>query len=344
MHYKGFMNFQFPVLFSAALQHRESLFQKLHDEQTNAYRLFHGISEGSPGLTLDRYGKLILMQTFREPFSAPELDLIESELRKNLTYEFQFIYNHRGKMQTESFDQWHQPKPEALEEVQCQENGLSFLVRGRHQGIDPWLFLDLRAARRIVSETSKGKSVLNLFSYTCGVGVTAAKAGASEVWNVDFASSSLEVGRRNAELNQIPTERFKLIQEDCLPVMRQLAGIPVGLRSAKTRNYLKFDARQFDLVFLDPPMWSKGPFGAVDVVGDYATLFKSAVLATKSGGRVIATNHAAKVSRDSWEDALKRCAAKAGRPLRSLEIISPEEDFPSLDGQHPLKIAICEVG
>ena len=337
------MDSLFTSLFPAALQRRESLFQKLHDEQTNAYRLFHGITEGLPGLTVDRYGKLILMQTFRDPFSAEQVTHIESVLQKTLSYDFTFVYNHRGKTPTESFDQWHQPTAEALAEIECQERGLNFLVRGRHQGIDPWLFLDLRAGRKIVSESSAGLSVLNLFAYTCSVGVTAAKGGARDVWNVDFSSSNLEVGRRNAELNQVSTEHFELIQEDCLPVMRQLAGIPVGLRNAKTRNYLKLNARQFDLVFLDPPMWSKGPFGAVDVVGDYATLFKSAVLATKPGGRVIATNHAAKVSREAWVDSLKRCAAKAGRPLHSLEKIAPDEDFPSPDGQQPLKIAICEV-
>lgn len=337
------MNSLFPSLFSKALQHRESLFQKLHAEKTNAYRLFHGVTEGLPGLTIDRYNSLILVQTFREPLSEDLIVFIEGELRNKLSYEFQLVYNHRGKTPTEVFAQWHQPSSGALEEIQCQEQGLSFQIRGRHQGIDPWLFLDLRAGRRIVHKTVKGLSVLNLFAYTCSVGVTAAHGGASEVWNVDFAASSLEVGRRNAELNQIPSEHFKLIQEDCLPVMRQLAGIPVGLRGGKSRQYLKFEARQFDLVFLDPPMWSKGPFGAVDVVGDYSTLFKSAVLATKPGGRVIATNHVAKVSIDSWIDALKRCATKAGRPLRSIETISPEADFPSPDGQQPLKIAICEL-
>ncbi len=337
------MDSLFVSLFPAALQRRERFIQTLHEERTNAYRLFHGVAEGLPGLTLDRYNELLLLQTFRDPLSEAQIISIENELRKKISYPFRLIYNHRGKAPTESFAQWHQPSAEALEEIQCQEQGLDFYIRGRHQGIDPWLFLDLRAGRRIVFKTVKDLSVLNLFAYTCSVGVTAAKGGAREVWNVDFSNSSLEVGRRNAELNQIPEERFKLIQEDCLPVMRQLAGLPVGLRNAKARPYLKVEARQFDLVFLDPPAWSKGPFGAVDVVGDYPTLFKSAVLATKPGGRVIATNHIAKVALDSWVDGLKRCAAKAGRALRSVETVSPDEDFPSSDGQHPLKTALCEV-
>ena len=129
-----------------------------------------------------------------------------------------------------------------------------------------------------------------------------------------------------------------------MPVMRQLAGLPAGVRQSLKRKFRKFEPRQFDLVVLDPPVWSKGPFGAVDVARDYPGLFKPAVLAAKpAGGRVIATNHLSSVELDSWIDALKRCAAKAGRPIRSFEPITPESDFPSFDGHHPLKIVVFEV-
>ena len=102
-------------------------------------------------------------------------------------------------------------------------------------------------------------------------------------------------------------------------------------------------AAAFDLVILDPPAWSKGPFGAVDVERDYASLFKPALLATASGGTILATNHVAKVEIETWIESLKRCADKAGRPLRSIEHIAIESDFPSLDGKPPLKIAVCET-
>ena len=57
-----------------ALVYRQDLFEKLEAEKTNAYRLFHGVSEGKPGLTIDRYGSLILAQTFREPLNKEEVD------------------------------------------------------------------------------------------------------------------------------------------------------------------------------------------------------------------------------------------------------------------------------
>ena len=61
-----------------------------------------------------------------------------------------------------------------------------------------------RAGRRRVMQEAAGKSVLNLFAYTCGVGIAAAKAGAAHVVNVDFAESSLKVGKENARLNDLP--------------------------------------------------------------------------------------------------------------------------------------------
>ncbi|MBI5208726.1 MAG: class I SAM-dependent methyltransferase [Elusimicrobia bacterium] len=332
------------VLLEGALQRRGGLLESLHAEGTDSYRLFHGIAEGLPGLTIDRYGPLVLLQTFRERLEPADLDAVEETLKKGLPFAFSLACSHRGPGYDRPYDEWQRSRLEGAEEVECREFGLRFLARRRHRGIDPWLFLDLRAGRRFLRGAASGRSVLNLFAYTCGAGVCAAAAGASEVWNVDFASSSLEVGRRNAALNGVGAERFRTIQEDCLPVARQLAGLPPGGRRGKVGRFQRFEPRGFDLVFLDPPAWAKGAFGAVDVEGDYPSLFKPAVLAARpAGGVVVATNHVASVGFDAWADVLRRCAEKAGRPLRSLRAVAPEGDFPSFDGRPPLKIAVCEV-
>lgn len=334
---------EFVPLLSRALENRAPLLERLRAEGTDCCRLFHGIAEGLTGLTVDRYGPLLLAQTFREPLSPPDVSHLEKALREVLPGELHFAYNHRGKKPSESFDNWHRPVPEALREFTCSEGGVKYLVTARHRGIDPWLFLDLRPGRRLLRAAAGGRSVLNLFAYTCGAGVCAAAGGASEVWNVDFAGSSLEVGRRNAELNGIPGEKFRNVQEDCLTVVRQLAGLDVRGRFGRKRRYERIEPRQFDLVFLDPPAWAKGPLAAVDVERDYPSMFKPAVLALKPGGTVIATNHVASVDIAEWTDSLKRCAAKAGRPLKSLEPVEPDGDFPSFDGRPPLKIAVCAI-
>ncbi len=333
----------FAPLLARAIEARGPLLEKLRAEGTDCYRLFHGIAEGLTGLTVDRYGPLLLAQTFRDPLSPSDTAALEEALRGAVPGDLHFAYNHRGKKPSEPFDKWHKPAPEALKEFTCSEGGVKYLVSARHRGIDPWLFLDLRAGRRLLRGRAEGRSVLNLFAYTCGAGVCAAAGGAGEVWNVDFAGSSLEIGRRNAALNGIPDAKFRTVQEDCLTVVRQLAGLDVRGRFGKARRYERVEPRQFDLVFLDPPAWAKGPLAAVDVERDYPSMFKPAILALKPGGTVIATNHVASVGFGEWTDSLRRCAAKAGRPLKTLEPVEPDGDFPSFDGKPPLKIAVCGI-
>ncbi len=334
----------FLPLLEKALAARSGLINRLRDEKTDCFRLFHGVSEGRAGLTIDRYGSLVLVQTFREPLMEAEQKELEAALRASLSLPLELAYNHRGKSRGETFETWHEPSPKALEEKIGHELGVKYLIRARHQGIDPWLFLDLRVGRRYLKDTVRTGSVLNLFAYTCSAGIAAAVAGATEICNIDFAASSLEVGDRNAVLNGVAPERIRSLREDCFPALRQLAGLPAGGRRNKARETTKLDARNFDLVFLDPPAWSKGAFGAVDIENDYQSLFKPAVLiARPGGGRIVATNHLASVDRDAWIDSLKRCARKAGRPLRTVTPLEPESDFPSFDGKPPLKIVVCEV-
>ena len=81
----------------------------------------------------------------------------------------------------------------------------------------------------------------------------------------------------------------------------------------------------------------------VDIINDYAALMKLALLCTAEGGTLVCCNNAAQITREVWADQLQRCATKAGRTIRELEWITPEEDFPSHDGQPPLKIALLRV-
>jgi 23S rRNA (cytosine1962-C5)-methyltransferase len=122
-------------------------------------------------------------------------------------------------------------------------------------------------------------------------------------------------------------------------VVRQLAGLPVKGRGARRRDYPRFEPRHFGIVVLDPPRWAKSPFGAIDLVRDYPSLLKPSLLATASGGSLLVTNNAARVDRDEWLRVVHRTAEKSGRRLAAIDIIEPEEDFPSIDEAPPLKMA-----
>ena len=83
--------------------------------------------------------------------------------------------------------------------------------------------------------------------------------------------------------------------------------------------------------------------GAVDVVRDYPSLLKPALFATTRGGRLLASNHAPEVTAEEWLAVLRRTGEKCGRPLGEIELLTPEDDFPSFDGAPPLKIAWIEA-
>jgi 23S rRNA (cytosine1962-C5)-methyltransferase len=314
---------------SRALDARASLLARCAAEGTDAVRLLHGATEGRPGTAVDRYGPLVLVQTWREPLAPGDLEAVARVVERGLGEALPVVWNHRPD--APRFERRH-PAPALPADPTCRELGAVFDARPRHRGHDPLLFLDLRALRRRL-RGHRSASVLNAFAYTGGVGVAAALAGAREVWNLDFAASALEVATANAARNGV-ADVVRSVRHDAIPILRQLAGLPVG----RKRPELVVEPRTFDLVVLDPPTRSVGPWGAVDLVRDYPTLLKPALLATAPGGVLAATNHVAQVDAADFVATLRRTADKLGRRVE-IELVSPEEDFPSPDGRPPLKLA-----
>ncbi|MEE4624365.1 class I SAM-dependent methyltransferase [Pseudomonas alliivorans] len=329
---------------SVALDNRQRLLDELHEQGTDCYRLFHGSQEGASGLTIDRYGPQLLVQSFHTALERESLLELHAQVNRHLGLETLLVYNDRsqGNSRIDRQDAVYKADDLSLADQVGHEWGLNYRVRGRHAGQDPLLFLDLRNTRGWVKQHSAGKSVLNLFAYTCGVGLSAAAGGASEVCNLDFAEGNLAVGRENGALNpQLPTMQF--IQSDYFPAIRQLAGLPVSARrSQKLPDYIKLQPRQYDMVLLDPPAWAKSAFGTVDLLRDYQSLLKPALLSTADDGVLICCNNLAKVSMEDWREQVLRCATKAGRPVREWQVMKPAEDFPSMDNQPPLKTLILQ--
>lgn len=331
-------------LLAAALGARAALIEGLEAEGTDAYRLFHGSVEGFPGLTIDRYGDLVLVQTFHRPLTGGELSDLEA-FYAAVHPGFPVIWNDRSQSNSRVSNQLTPMQSVIAHEArEFREMAVRYRFQARHAGQDPWLFLDLRATRRRVMREAPGKALLNVFAYTCGVGIVAARAGARHVVNVDFSESGLAVGKENARLNALPI-RVRFVKSDAFAALRQLSGIgqPQVVRGKRLPPFPMLAARQFDLVCVDPPRYARSPFGVVDLVNDYPALFKPALLCTAEGGTLICTNNVAQVARETWIDQLERSARKAGRSLHAIEWIEPEADFPSPDGKAPLKVALLRV-
>jgi 23S rRNA (cytosine1962-C5)-methyltransferase len=322
-----------------ALARREAMIERLAGDRTDCYRLFHGTQEGAPGITIDRYGDLVLMQSFHH--QVPDgAAAIAARLIDSVLPGLDLIYNDRSSPGSRVRNRLEAAQQaEAERERIVSEHGIRFHIKARHRGQDPWLFLDLRPTRRAIMREASGKSLLNLFAYTCGTGVAAAVAGASRVVNVDFARSSLAVGTVNAELNAI-SDRMTQLVSDVFPAIRQIAGIrqPPVTRGRRLPAFPRVERQLFDLVFLDPPPRATSPFGTVDVVRDYPSLLKPALGAVADGGALYCTNNAARVDDRDWHSVLRQCGEKHGRPIRTLDVVRPGEDFPSSDDRPPLKV------
>jgi 23S rRNA (cytosine1962-C5)-methyltransferase len=218
-------------LLAAAFDERAGLLVRLHAEQTDAYRLFHGSVEGHPGLTVDRYGELLLVQCFHSPLATQALAALRAFYAERLP-GLALVFNDRSQANSRIANPL---PPEEIDAAtlprQMHEMGVAYRIAGRHAGQDPWLFLDLRAARRRVMHEAPGKSLLNLFAYTCGVGIAAAKAGARFVVNVDFAESSLSIGKESARLNAAGAPALRQVR--CLRRDAPVLGAGPGAAGAR---------------------------------------------------------------------------------------------------------------
>ncbi|TEW54122.1 class I SAM-dependent rRNA methyltransferase [Psychromonas sp. RZ22] len=326
------------ALLNAALAKRSVLLCVATDTlKTDCFRVFHGTVEGINGLNIDRYGDAWLIQTFHETLSAEDIKVISDILID--VADLPIVYNDRSNKNSRIHNELSADETDyAQSEQVMSENGILFTSKLRHEGQDPLLFLDMRVGREFVKANSHKKSVLNLFSYTCGIGTAAAVGGAKRVVNIDFSSFALAAGQKNAELNGVESV-CQFIQSDAFPALRQLAGLKVTSRNNKQLpSYPKMSASQFDLVFLDPPRFAKSAFGTVDLVNDYQSLFKPALLTTKLGGTIVCCNNVAKVDKAVWFNSLVRCVEKQGREVSHVEWLDCHQDFPSFDDNHPLKI------
>lgn len=220
---------RFIMRLSAAYQSREQLF----DDQS--YRWIYGDSDGLPGLVIDRFGDVIVVQV-----SNAGIELLLEPLLAAINHvvpKLNILLKNDGKMRAleglESYvrvAQGEVPKHCALK-----ENGVHFLAPvwdGQKTG---W-FYDHRLNRRRVQKLAAGTRVLDVFSYIGGWGIQAAAAGASEVVCVDASAQALDLVHQQAQLNSVG-EKVNTLKGDAFVAMKQLHE----------------DGERFDIVIIDPP-------------------------------------------------------------------------------------------
>jgi 23S rRNA (cytosine1962-C5)-methyltransferase len=283
---------------------------------TTAYRLINSEGDGLPGLTVDRYGDYLMIQCYTEAWS-PHLKLITSVLQELFTpcgiYE-KFRPQETRKLAAKS-DSTRYSRLLVGEKkkgkLTIEENGLNFLV-DLEDGLNTGLFLDQRENRRDFMPRVKGKTVLNLFSYTGAFSVAAAAAGAQKVTSVDASASYLEWARENFNCNRLNPKRHEFIADDCFA----------------TLDRFKRDSHTFDLILFDPPSFSSTRKSTFSTRGGTAGLAASCLNLLVDNGLLICSSNHQKTDFSDYLKELRRGALKAGCSLRVIGLHSQSGDFP----------------
>ncbi len=309
----------FAAKLRAAAAIRAPLLRHPPDRAITGYRLVYGENDGLPGLVIDRFARVAVVKVYSAAW-MPHLRAVLSTLPDILPLESVVLRMSRAVQKT----------PSALfgltdgqtifgvavdAPVLFRENGLFFEadpVRGQKTGF----FLDQRDNRARVETLAKEKSVLNLFSYTGGFSVYAARGGATEVVSVDVSVPALAVAERNFAHNRhcatVARARHTTIAEDVFAVLPQM----------KSRR------RLFDVVIIDPPMFAQKKAQVAGAVAAYKKLTRLGLAVLKPGGTLVQASCSGRVDADTFFTAVTQSAARAGRPLRELARTGHPLDHP----------------
>lgn len=219
-----------------AIERRKLQFKFSND---TAFRLIHGESDLIPGLVVDQYGQVLVVQLLTsgvEIFKEEIFDILEKITEINNIYERSDVDVRKleGLPERSGLVRGVVPQEFVIREDQYQ-----FLVEvgsGQKTGF----YLDQRENRKISGAYCKEKSVLNCFSFTGGFSIYALGNGASMVTSVDSSQSALEIAQKNVQLNGLDVHKTEWIQGDAFQVLRKM----------RDQN------RKFDVVILDPPKFA----------------------------------------------------------------------------------------
>lgn len=203
------------------------------------YRLVFAESDGLPGLVIDRFGDVFVVQITTAGMENVKADILQ--VLENLYHPQAVVMRNDSKSrELEGLPLYEEVALGSLpEEIVIVENGTKFAIPVEGGQKTGW-FYDHRMARARLQGLVAGKRVLDVFSYLGGWGIQAAVAGAESVTCVDASESALDGVERNAELNEV-SEKVTLIQGNAFDVL----------------NALRLEAERFDVVIVDPPAFVK---------------------------------------------------------------------------------------
>jgi 23S rRNA (cytosine1962-C5)-methyltransferase len=309
--------------FANRLRSALALRERLYDKPF--YRLAYGESDGLPGLIVDRYGDVCVVQLATAGMDRLKAQVLEG-LQQALAPAGILLRNDVGMRETEGL-------PESVEEigrvpdtVEIDEAGVRFEVPVKTGQKTGWFF-DQRSNRDRLDKYLRGKTVLDVFSYLGGWSLRALRAGASAATAVDSSASAIEGVAKNAALNGAQVET---IQGKAIEVLREL----------------RSQAKKFDVVVVDPPALIKRKKDLETGGAHYGALNKTAIELLGPEGILVSCSCSHHLDAESLQRILLRESRTAGRRLQILEQGSQGPDHPvhpAIPETRYLKAFFCRV-
>lgn len=281
------------------------------NKQTTAYRLVHGEGDQLPGLVVDCYADVLVIQIATLGMEKLK-PLIIQELKRLLNPKTIYEKSLLPSRQEEGLE----PFQGVLEggepaEIAILENGLKFSVSPIH-GQKTGFFLDHREMRQHIRQLSAGKRVLNCFSYTGGFSVYAAAGGAIRVDSVDISDRAIAEAKINMQLNPAAAES----QFYCEDVF----------------DFLRHSPLDYDILILDPPAFAKKKRDQVAACRAYKDINRIAMQKMPKGSLLLTSSCSYHIDEELFQKVIFQACEEAKRSAR---IIGRHQLAPD----HPINLA-----
>lgn len=293
----------------------------VNNDKTNCYRLVHGEGDGMPGLVIDMYNGVAVMQAHSVGMHLSREYIVEA-LINAYGGELKAVYDKSATTlpsasEIEVVDGYVYRSEEFVSATEVLEGGFKFNANWE-DGQKTGFFIDQRFNRELVGSYARGKRVLNTFCYTGGFSVYALGEGAELCDSVDSSARAVELAQENVELNfdeQI-VKRHRAIAADALEFVRNM------------------EHGQYDLVILDPPAFAKNHKVLGNALQGYKRLNARAIEKIAPGGILFTFSCSQAVSKEQFRTAVFSAAAIAGRNVRILHQLTQPADHP-INIYHP---------
>ena len=322
---------------------------------TNCFRLVHGEGDGLPGLIIDWYDGVCVMQAHSVGMFRSKMQICEA-LRTVFGDRLKAVYDKSSgtapfKAGLDLVDGYlWRAEGFSVSEAVVFENGRKFLVNWE-EGQKTGFFLDQRDNRALVGKYAAGRSVLNLFCYTGGFSIYALTSGAVRVDSVDSSAKAMSLVERNIALNstpgsgQLPLETSgsagPLPSDDgplplTLPRVARFPGAVAAPTSPEFDNYCedaieflkKIPEGRYDLMIVDPPAFAKHRGALKNALRAYQRLNAAAIAKVAPGGLVFTFSCSQVVDKITFANTVFSAAAQTGRSVRILDRLCQGADHP----------------